>query len=84
MQPRSYYSPDGDLAVIHVRPSERVRTNEHRWGLLDYDAGSEELASIEIWQASKVLPPEVLEALPFLGRRDASVGREDLAKPQPA
>ena len=84
MKPDSYYSPDGDLVAIHVRPSNRTRTEEHGWGLLDYDAQTGELASIEIWQASSVLPAGVVKALPQLGRSDHVLTREDLAKPQPA
>jgi uncharacterized protein YuzE len=84
MKPHSYYSPDGDLVVIHVRPSDRTRTEEHDWGLVVYDAQTGELASIEIWRASSVLPSEVVKALPRLGRSDYVLTRDDLAKPQPA
>lgn len=84
MKPDSYYSPDGDLVVIHVRPSDRTRTEEHDWGLLDYDAQTGELANIEIWRASSVLPSAVVEAMPRLGRSDHVLTRDDLAKPQPA
>ncbi len=82
MRPESYYSPDGDLVVIHVRASDRVRTEERAWGLLDYDVETDELAGIELWRASKVMPQEILDALPTLGRSDAALTRDDLAKGQ--
>ena len=84
MKPQSYYSPDGDLAVIHVRPSEHVRTDEQTWGLLDFDAETDELASVEVWNASQVLPHQLLDVLPRLGRADVVIEREDLAKRQTA
>lgn len=84
MKPASYYSPDGDLIVIHVRASDRTRTEEHDWGLLDFDVETGELATIEVWQASSVMPSGVLDALPHLGRSDHVLPRQDLAKPQPA
>lgn len=84
MKPASYYSPDGDLVYISVRPSDHVRTEEHEWGLLDYDTGSGALTGIEIWEASKKLPDELVEALPHLGRSNVAVTREELAGHQPA
>ncbi len=84
MKPQSYYSPDGDIAYIRVRPSDHMRTEEQSWGLLDYDVESAELVGIELWSASKVLSDELLGALPRLGRSDVVVTREDLAKHQPA
>lgn len=73
MKPASYYSPDGDLAYIVVRPSERVRTEELDWGLRDYDVESGELAGLEVWSASTVLPRELLESLPHRGRSGVAV-----------
>ncbi len=84
MKPASYYSPDGDLVVIHVRPSERTRTEERDWGLLDLDEETGELVAIEIWRASSVMPSEIVEALPHLDRSDHVLTKEDLAKPRPA
>jgi len=37
-----------------------------------------------IWQASKVLPGEMLDALPHLGRSDKILTRQDLTRRQPA
>jgi uncharacterized protein YuzE len=80
MNPKSYYSTDGDLAVIYVRPSNSVRTEEHDWGLVDRDVESGEVATIELWHASKRFPQQLLEIFPRLGRSDATLTREDLAK----
>jgi uncharacterized protein YuzE len=85
MKADSYYSPEGDIAYLHVRPSERMRTEELDWGLRDYDVESGELAGLEVWDASKVLPRELVESLPRVaGRSGVVITREDLAKRQPA
>jgi len=83
MEAGSYYSPEGDIVYLHVRSSERVRTEELDWGLRDYDVESGELAGLEVWDASKVLPCELVESLPRLeGRSGVVITREDLAKRQ--
>lgn len=43
-----------------------------------------EVASVELWNVSKILPPDLLEVLPQLGRGDVTVTREVLSKRQPA
>jgi uncharacterized protein YuzE len=34
-------------------------TQEH-WGLIDHDSATDEVVAIEVWSASKRLPPKVL------------------------
>lgn len=80
MEPGSYYSPEGDIVYLHVRPSGRVRTEELEWGLRDYDLETGELAGLEVWSASAVLPATLLEALPRLEGRSAAFPRQDLAE----
>jgi len=83
VKPQSYYSPEGDLAYLRVRPSDRVRTERLEWGLRDYDVQTGELAGLEVWEASRVLPRALIDSLPQLGRSDVAISREDLAKSQP-
>ncbi len=84
MKPQSYYSPDDDLAYIHVRPSAQRRTEALSWGLRDYDVKTDELAGIEIWRASKVLPGEMPDALPHLGAATRSSPAKIFTRRQPA
>jgi uncharacterized protein YuzE len=66
MKPSSYYTSDGDIAFIFVRPPHgEVHSNEEPWGLRDFDETGE-LVGIELWGASKRLPPELIDALPRL------------------
>ncbi|MQA74932.1 MAG: DUF2283 domain-containing protein [Solirubrobacterales bacterium] len=82
MKPESYYSPEGDIAYIQVRPQRAggVRSEEESWGLRDYDRDTGELVGLEIWDASKALPGEVIEALPRLEGRGTVITQADLAK----
>ncbi|MDQ3935678.1 MAG: DUF2283 domain-containing protein [Actinomycetota bacterium] len=74
----SYYTPEGDIAYIRVRsPQGRVRSEEEHWRLRDFDETGA-LLGLEVWSASKVLPPELVEALPRLE------GRVTAAERQPA
>lgn len=34
------------------------------WGLIDHDSATDEVVAVEVWSASKRLPPEVLATLP--------------------
>jgi uncharacterized protein YuzE len=77
MEPESYYTPDGDIAYIRVRPTHGcVRSEEHAWGLRDYDEQTAELVGLEVWSASKVLPAELIDALPRLEARGSAIERQ--------
>ena len=66
MKPESYYTAEGDIAYIRVRaPQGQISSEEKPWGLLDFDETGE-LIGIEVWSASKLLSPEVVDALPLL------------------
>jgi uncharacterized protein YuzE len=70
---KSYYAANGDIAYIHVRsPHGRVTSEEERWGLRDQDATGA-VVGIELWSASRVLPAELLEALPRLEGRGTAI-----------
>jgi uncharacterized protein YuzE len=42
------------------------------WGLVDHDKETGEVTALEIWNASKVLPVEMIERLPSPGRPGAA------------
>jgi uncharacterized protein YuzE len=76
VEPESYYAPEGDIAYIRTRqPQGTVRSQEEAWGLRDYDETGE-LVGLEVWGASRLLPPELVEALPRLEGRGAVVERQ--------
>lgn len=69
-EPESYYTPDGDIAYIRIRSRRgSVRSDEQAWGLLDYDEQTGDLVGLEVWSASRVLPAELVAALPRLDGR---------------
>lgn len=77
MESESYYASEGDIAYIRVRaPRGRVRSEEEDWGLRDYDEETGELVGLEVWSASKVLPADLIDALPRLDGRGAAIERQ--------
>lgn len=70
----SCYASDGDIAYIRVRaPHGPVRSEERDWGLRDYDETTGELVGLEVWEASKVLPQDLVEALPRPDQRGTRI-----------
>jgi uncharacterized protein YuzE len=65
MRDRSvYYDREADIAWLPTGQSDRVVSEEVEWGLIDHDLESAAVVGVEIWSASKRLPPELLGALP--------------------
>jgi uncharacterized protein YuzE len=64
MSDRFAYYREADIAWLPTGRSDRVISEEVEWGLIDHDSGSDAVVAIEIWAASKRLPPELLEQLP--------------------
>jgi uncharacterized protein YuzE len=64
MQPTKILSYDAeiDIAMICLEEGHAV-SEEHPWGLIDRDRDTGRLMGFEIWRASTVLPPEMIEAL---------------------
>jgi uncharacterized protein YuzE len=60
----AYYDREADIAWLPTGQSDRVVSEEVEWGLIDHDSGSDAVVAIEIWSASKRLPPELLAVLP--------------------
>jgi uncharacterized protein YuzE len=60
----AYYDREADIAWFPTGNSTNVVSEEVEWGLIDHDSGTDAVVGIEVWSASKLLAPEVLEALP--------------------
>jgi len=60
---RVHYDPEVDIALMVIEPGETV-SEEHEWGLIDRDPADDHLMGFEVWEASRRLPGELLEALP--------------------
>jgi uncharacterized protein YuzE len=69
----AYWERDTDIAWIPTAPAEFVDSEKTQWGIVDYDKKTGEVAALEIWDASKVIPVEVLERLPSPGRSGVAV-----------
>jgi uncharacterized protein YuzE len=67
MDPHSHYDPEVDIAMISFE-SGRARSEEHSWGLIDRHPDDGHLMGFEIWEASKILPAEMVAALPLAGK----------------
>ena len=77
MKAESYYTSDGDIAYIRVRPLRgRVRSEEQPLGLRDLDERTGELVGLEVWSASHVLADELVASLPRLDGRGTSIERQ--------
>jgi uncharacterized protein YuzE len=61
------YDPEVDIAMICVEKGRAV-SEEHPWGLVDRDRDTGRLMGFEIWNASKVLPREMIDALSKSGK----------------
>jgi uncharacterized protein YuzE len=67
----AYYDREADIAWIPTADTERVVSEETNWGLVDHDERTGKVTALEVWNASKVLPLEMLERLPSPGRAAA-------------
>jgi uncharacterized protein YuzE len=68
----AYYDREADIAWLPTGASHDVVSEETSWGLVDHDAKTGEVTGLEIWDASKVFPADLLERLPEPGRPDAA------------
>ncbi len=69
----AYWDREVDIAWIPTGPSTPVYGERTAWGLLDRDKETREVTGLEIWDASKMIPLELLEQMPQPGKpeRDA-------------
>jgi uncharacterized protein YuzE len=68
----AYWERDTDIAWIPTAPAEFVNSEKTDWGIVDHDKKTGEVTGLEVWDASKVFPPELLERFPSPGSPDAT------------
>jgi uncharacterized protein YuzE len=68
----AYWDREVDIVWIPTGPWTPVVCEETSWGLVDHDQGTGEVTGLEIWDASKVIPAELLERFPEPGKPDAA------------
>ena len=64
----AYWDRECDIAWIPTGPGTPVVCEETSWGLVDHDEKTGEVTGLEIWEASKVIPIELLERMPEPGK----------------
>jgi uncharacterized protein YuzE len=57
-----HYDPEVDIALLSFERGKAV-SEVHGWGLIDRDPDDGHLMGFEIWDASKNLPAELVDAL---------------------
>lgn len=62
-----HYDPEVDIALLSFERG-KAASEEHEWGLIDRDPDDGHLMGFEIWDASRNLPPELVDALPTTDR----------------
>jgi uncharacterized protein YuzE len=65
----AYWDRECDIAWIRTRSTATDVCEEMPWGLVDLDETGK-VTGFEIWDASTVLPPDMLERMPSPGRPD--------------
>jgi uncharacterized protein YuzE len=68
----AYWERETDIAWIPTAPGGFVESEKTSWGIVDHDEKTGEVTALEIWNASKVFPAEMLERLPEPGRPGAA------------
>jgi uncharacterized protein YuzE len=68
MELHLHYDPEVDIALISFEKG-RALSEEYSWGLIDRDPDDGHLMGFEIWGASKVLPAELIDALPRTAKK---------------
>jgi hypothetical protein len=64
----AYWDRKVDIAWIPTGPWTPVFCEKTSWGLIDRDEKTGEVTGLEIWDASKVIPLELLERMPEPGK----------------
>ncbi len=73
----SHYATESDIASLTLSARQgRLRAVEKSWGLLEYDADTGALVGAEVWNASSILPQDLLAALPEPAGRDVTIERQ--------
>lgn len=66
MASHMHYDPDVDIAFLAFETGRAIGES-HSWGLIERHPEDGHLMGFEIWQASKMLPAELLAAMPRAG-----------------
>jgi len=64
----AYWDREVDIAWIPTGPTATIVSEETSWGLVDHNKETGEVTGLEIWDASKVIPIEMLERMPEPGK----------------
>jgi uncharacterized protein YuzE len=62
-----HYDPEVDIAMLSFEKGRAI-SQKHSWGLIDRDPDDGHLMGFEIWEASTILPAEMIAALPLAGK----------------
>lgn len=66
-----HYDPEVDIALISFETGRAIG-ERHPWGLVERHPDDGHLMGFEIWEASTILPRELIAALPTPGKPTAS------------
>ncbi len=72
MELHLHYDPEVDIALISFEKGRAI-SERHSWGLIDRDPDDGHLMGFEIWEASTILPAELIAALPRSGKHNVAV-----------
>jgi uncharacterized protein YuzE len=61
-----HYDSEVDIASISLEDGDAV-SQEYPWGLIDRNRDDGHLMGFVIWEASKMLPAEMIAAMPLAG-----------------
>jgi uncharacterized protein YuzE len=64
----AYWDREVDIVWIPTAPTATIVSEETSWGLVDHNEETGEVTGLEIWDASKVIPMELLERMPQPGK----------------
>jgi uncharacterized protein YuzE len=62
-----HYDPEVDIALISIEKGRAI-SERHPWGLIDRHPDTGRLMGFELWEASTILPAELIAALPTSGK----------------
>jgi hypothetical protein len=64
----AYWDRELDIAWIPTAPAEYVTSEKTWWGVVDHDKKTGKVAGLEVLDASKIIPVELLERMPQPGK----------------
>jgi uncharacterized protein YuzE len=66
MELHVHYDPEVDIALVSFA-NGRAIGERHSWGVIERNPDDGHLMGFEIWEASTILPAELIAALPTSG-----------------